>query len=237
MCNKGTWSWMQEKKLVPLNDTQIQNVRHETTTAWLPSLSTPSRGTSVVTGPFGYWSALGYWRPFGSIQRFPRTWHACRTVHPRRRRWQWLLWVKSQSSRLNRGVVLWFLPSSRLLYDEWLISDFRTADSFMLTLYSIASWWPSPFLYKYLLSDDASLCICTSSLWLYLSFLMYISTLLCASGTPSEFSSVPILVADKLVPFLYLCTTILGEYPTTETPKSWMIALRSRLSDMCDDYA
>ena len=32
---------------------------------------------------------------------------------------------------------------------------------------------------------------------------MYISALLCALGTPSEFSSVPILVADELVlPFL-----------------------------------
>jgi hypothetical protein len=32
---------------------------------------------------------------------------------------------------------------------------------------------------------------------------MYISALLCAVGTPSEFSSVPILVADELVlPFL-----------------------------------
>jgi hypothetical protein len=50
---------------------------------------------------------------------------------------------------------------------------------------------------------------------------MYISALLCALGTPSEFSSVPILVADELAFFFYLCTTILGEYPTeTETSKS-----------------
>ena len=34
--------------------------------------------------------------------------------------------------------------------------------------------------------------------------------------TPSEFSSVPILVADELASFLCLCTTILGEYPITE---------------------
>ena len=32
--------------------------------------------------------------------------------------------------------------------------------------------------------------------------LMYISALPCALGTPSEFSSVPILVADELAPLL-----------------------------------
>ena len=72
-------------------------------------------------------------------------------------------------------------------------------------------------MYKYLLSYDASLCTCISSLWLCFLPLMYISALLRAIGTPSEFSSVPILVADELAPFLHLCTTILGEYPITES--------------------
>ena len=44
---------------------------------------------------------------------------------------------------------------------------------------------------------------------------MYISALFRALGTPSEFSSVPILVADELVLPL-LCTTILGLIPYIE---------------------
>ena len=66
---------------------------------------------------------------------------------------------------------------------------------------------------------------------------MYISALVSTLGTPSEFSSVPILVADELAPLSYLCITILGEYPTTETPKSRLIALRLQLSNTRDDYA
>ena len=42
------------------------------------------------------------------------------------------------------------------------------------------------------------LCTCIATLWLCLSPLMYISALRYALGTPSEFSSVPILVADRL---------------------------------------
>ena len=67
--------------------------------------------------------------------------------------------------------------------------------------------------------------------------LVYISALVGTLGTPSEFSSVPILVADELAPLSYLCITILGEYPTTEIPKSRLVALQLRLSDTRDDYA
>ena len=48
------------------------------------------------------------------------------------------------------------------------------------------------------------LCTCILSLCLCLAFCMYISALTCALGTPSEFSSVPILVADELVQILIL---------------------------------
>ena len=43
--------------------------------------------------------------------------------------------------------------------------------------------------------------------------LMYISALFCALGTPSEFSSVPILVADELALSFHLCIMIQGKYP------------------------
>ena len=55
---------------------------------------------------------------------------------------------------------------------------------------------------------------------------MYISTLLCALRTPSEFSSVPILVADELAYSSSCETTILGEYPTPIHSKSKTIALQ-----------
>ena len=78
------------------------------------------------------------------------------------------------------------------------MSDSRTADSYMLTL--------TPILL------DGRRLLCTSSysamthLFVLVSRLfgcvvstsMYISALLDALGTPSEFSSVPILVADEL---------------------------------------
>ena len=54
-------------------------------------------------------------------------------------------------------------------------------------------------MYSHLLSDDASLCTCSSCLWLCCLDPMYISALSDALETPSEFSSVPILVADPLV--------------------------------------
>jgi hypothetical protein len=81
------------------------------------------------------------------------------------------------------------------------------------------------------------LCTCSLSLWLCFSTLMYISAPLRAVGTPSEFSSVPILVADELAHFLILCILILGEYPIPNHSKSRPIALQLRLSNMRDDYA
>ena len=44
---------------------------------------------------------------------------------------------------------------------------------------------------------------------------VYISALLDALGTPSKFSSVPILVADELVLSSSCETPILGKYPTS----------------------
>ena len=57
------------------------------------------------------------------------------------------------------------------------------------------------------------LCTCILSLCLRLASRMYISALTCAVGTPSEFSSVPILVADELAKSSSCETTILGNYP------------------------
>ena len=94
--------------------------------------------------------------------------------------------------------MLRFLPFLRLRYDMWLIMDFRTADSYVLTF--------TPLL----LDGRRLLCTITYSA-MTRSFVlvfrlfgrvvlipMYISTLLDALETPSEFSSVPILVADEL---------------------------------------
>ena len=53
-------------------------------------------------------------------------------------------------------------------------------------------------------ADDASLCTCSMSLWSCFSVSLYISALRRTLGTPSEFSSVPILVADELV-LLFPC--------------------------------
>jgi hypothetical protein len=57
---------------------------------------------------------------------------------------------------------------------------------------------------------------------------MYISALLDALGTPSEFSSVPILVADELAHSSSCETPILGNYPT---PKHLSL---EQLSISCD---
>ena len=58
-----------------------------------------------------------------------------------------------------------------------------------------------------------SLYTCTAFLWPYLGVFMYISASSCALRTPSEFSSVPILVADELAHSLSCETPILGKYP------------------------
>ena len=84
------------------------------------------------------------------------------------------------------------------------MSDSRTADSRMLTI--------TPMLRdrrRLLCTNTYSVvmcshCTCIASLWSCLLVPVYISALLCAVGTPSEFSSVPILVADELAPFLIL---------------------------------
>ena len=78
------------------------------------------------------------------------------------------------------------------------MTDFWTDDSSMLT--------SSPLLpdRRRLLCTNtysamtSSICTYIAILWPCLSVLMYISALLRALGTPSEFSSVPILVADEL---------------------------------------
>ena len=66
---------------------------------------------------------------------------------------------------------------------------------------------------------------------------MYISALSRALGTPSEFSSVPILVADELA-IPHLVNPDPRELPYTDlSPKSETAALQLRLSDTRDDYA
>ena len=66
---------------------------------------------------------------------------------------------------------------------------------------------------------------------------MYISALVRTLRTLSEFSSVPILVADELAPPL-LVNPDPRELPYTEpSPKSRTTALQLRLSDTRDDYA
>ena len=93
-------------------------------------------------------------------------------------------------------------------------SDFRTDDSIMLTFTPRLLDGRHLFCTSYLLSSDAALCTCTHLCWLCLATSMYISALSCALGTPSEFSSVPILVADELAHSSSCATPILGNYPT-----------------------
>ena len=78
------------------------------------------------------------------------------------------------------------------------VPDFRTADSIMLTSIPRLLDRRRPFELPYLLSNDAALCTCICLYGLCLPTLMYISALFRALGTLSEFSSVPILVADEL---------------------------------------
>ena len=80
-------------------------------------------------------------------------------------------------------------------------------------------------MYEYLLSDDTSpLYMYLASLFVFGLSLMYISALFCALGTPSEFSSVPILVADELV-LPHLVNPDPREIPYTElSPKSRTVA-------------
>ena len=53
-------------------------------------------------------------------------------------------------------------------------------------------------MYEYLLSYDVAFVLVFHPFGCVFLTLMYISAPLCAVGTPSEFSSVPILVADEL---------------------------------------
>ena len=57
------------------------------------------------------------------------------------------------------------------------------------------------FVYDYLLSSDVSLCTCIRFFDQVSPILLYISASVRALGTPSKFSSVPILVADELASF------------------------------------
>ena len=95
--------------------------------------------------------------------------------------------------------VLRFLPASMLTLRTRLISDSRTADSYMLTTAPILLDGHRLLCTNTYSAMTCSRCTCVVSLWLCLLVPMYISALLCAKGTPSEFSSVPILVADELV--------------------------------------
>ena len=93
----------------------------------------------------------------------------------------------------------------RLRYDVRLIPDSRTADLYMLTFTPLLLEGRCLLYTSRLLSGDAALCTCSPYLWLCcLDPPMYISALPDALGTLSEFSSVPILVADELVQILIL---------------------------------
>ena len=65
---------------------------------------------------------------------------------------------------------------------------------------------------------------------------MYISALLDALGTLSEFSSVPILVADELA-IPHLVNPDPRELPYLEISRSRTTVSQLRLSDTRDDYA
>ena len=106
-------------------------------------------------------------------------------------------------------------PFLLLRYDTWLILDVRAVDSYMLTIYSNASWRPSPFLYDYLLSTDASLCTCILCLWpCCLDLYVY------KRPTGRLRNSKRVLFCTNTscrwtCPFLILWTPILGNYPTS----------------------
>ena len=94
--------------------------------------------------------------------------------------------------------VLRFPPSFDLPYHGWLTSDLQTLDS--LCLPSLRPLLSRHFLSCTILTHRwrMPLCTCNTSLYPCLPPLMYISARTCALGTLSEFSSVPILVADEL---------------------------------------
>ena len=124
--------------------------------------------------------------------------------------------------------VLRFLPLPTLMLRY--ATHTRLSDCWLLYAYhySDTSWWPSPFMYEYLLSRDMPpLYLCCLPL-VVLSTPMYISALFRALGTPSEFSSVPILVADELVQSSSCATPILGNSPTSNCLSP------ERLSHSCD---
>ena len=80
------------------------------------------------------------------------------------------------------------------------MSDSRTADSRMLTITLMLRDRRRLLCTSTYSVMTYSRCTCVAPLWSCLRVPMYISALLCAVGTPSEFSSVPILVADELAP-------------------------------------
>ena len=133
----------------------------------------------------------------------------------KRNKKQMMHWLYVVLGSMSVTISLPFcLPSA-----IWLISDFRTLNSCMLTSTPLASWLPSPLLYNYLLSNDVSLCTCMRLVFLCLFPFLYISTLAHKLRTPSKFSSVPILVADYLS-FPWLVNHDPRELPYLRTPLS-----------------
>ena len=145
--------------------------------------------------------------------------------------WWWESWVQCHLHGKCYDFPL-TLTISRVthigLSDWWLLYAY---------LLSVPSWWPSPFMYKYLLSYDEL------PLYLYrISLTVFSSPHVYKHPAVRPRNSKQVLFCTntsrrRTCLFLYLCTTILGEYPIPNLLSPEMIALRLWLSNTRDDYA
>ena len=133
--------------------------------------------------------------------------------------WCMMISLDDDPARTSRFLtidlaLLRFLPVSCLLYTEWLISDFWTADSSMLTSTPTASYSPFPLLY-----DNDSL-MTQDSLYLWSSpLIVFVDSHVYKRPTSRLENSKRVLFCintsrRRTCLSLILWIPILGEYPT-----------------------